>query len=281
MNWWKRLTAEKWFPIAVFIAVMCVAAAMFTGLAKREPITSKAVRGALLPAQKLVTHTAVNVANMYNRMFYYDELLEENENLRRELNDLKRELNDAQDAVQENEELRSMIGIMDRSSSFTYQAARVVGRRMDEWTCQLTIDGGTKEGLALYQPVINADGLLGYITQISAHSAVVSTVLDPHVQAGSTVLGTSQLGVSCGDLQLMSSGRLKLRYLTHDAGISVGSTVQTSGSGGVFPEGLLIGTIEQIETESDGMTDYAIVKPFTNVSKVNRVFIITDYTVNS
>lgn len=279
-NWWKNLTAQKWFPVAVFLAVICLGVAFYSGMTKDEPITTKTAKGILVPAQKAVTHAAVGVANLYNRMFFYDELLEENEELKQEISDLKRELSDAQDALEENEELREMLGVVERGTEFTYKTAEVVARNIDDWSCKLTVDAGEKDGLELYQCVVNADGLIGYITEISAHSAQVTTVLDPHMQAGATILGTGQLGVACGDYQLMSDKKMKVRYLSHDINVNKGSTVQTSGSGGVFPEGLFIGSVEKVETESDGMSDYAIVKPFANVTTVSRVFVITDYSVS-
>ena len=94
------------------------------------------------------------------------------------------------------------------------------------------------------------------------------------------ILGTEEIGVSHGDYKQMSKGRLIISYLNQGATISKGSTVETSGSGGMFPKGLLIGKVHSVKTASDGMSDYAIIEPYVNVKGVTRVFVITDYSVS-
>ena len=173
-----------------------------------------------------------------------------------------------------------MLGVAQRGSEFKYETAEVVARQMDEWSSVLTIDSGEKDGLELYDCVINSDGLVGYITQISDHSAEITTVLDPNMQAGAMILGTDEIGVAHGDYKQMSKGRLIVSYLNHDAAVGKGSTVETSGSGGLFPKGLQIGTVHSVKTASDGMSDYAVVEPYVNVKNVTRVFVITDYSIS-
>lgn len=280
-DWWKDLVSRKWFPLVVLLAVLFVAMAAYSGLTSKDTPVARGNRGLLVPAQKAVTHGAVAVANVYNRVFFYDDLLKENEELKKQVSDLRTQLNDSQDALKENEELRKMLGVAERGSNFEYETAEVVARQMDEWSVVLTIDAGTKDGLSLNNCVVNADGLIGYITKISAHSAEVTTVLDPNLQAGAKITGTDEIGVAKGDYSLMSSKNLKVTYLSQDSSISEGSTVETSGSGGVFPEGLVIGTVKKVDTESDGMSDYAVVEPSADITSVTRVFIITDYSVSN
>ncbi|MDO5547574.1 MAG: rod shape-determining protein MreC [Eubacteriales bacterium] len=279
-NWWKDLTGRKWFPIAVLLVVLGLLMAFYTGMTKEESPTSKAAKGALVPAQRAVTHMAVKVANLYNRVFFFDDLLAENESLKKQVSDLKQELNDAQDALDENEELREMLGVAQRGAEFKYETAEVVARKMDEWSSVLTIDSGEKDGLELYDCVINSDGLIGYITQISDHAAEITTVLDPDLQVGAMILGTDEIGVCHGDYKQMSKGRLIISYLNLGATVGKGSTVETSGSGGLFPKGLLIGTVHSVKTASDGMSDYAVIEPYVDVKSVTRVFVITDYSIS-
>ena len=100
------------------------------------------------------------------------------------------------------------------------------------------------------------------------------------MQAGAMILGTDEIGVAHGDYKQMSKGRLIVSYLNHGAAVGKGSTVETSGSGGLFPKGLQIGTVHSVKTASDGMSDYAVVEPYVNVKNVTRVFVITDYSIS-
>ena len=78
----------------------------------------------------------------------------------------------------------------------------------------------------------------------------------------------------------MVNGTLKMSCLDKSADIVVGDTIITSGSGGLFPKGLTVGTVASVETESDGMSKYATLQPAVDINSVTRVYIITDYTVS-
>ena len=78
----------------------------------------------------------------------------------------------------------------------------------------------------------------------------------------------------------MSEGNLRLSYLEPDSDVVIGDTVETSGRGGVFPKGIMIGTIERVVPEDNGISNYAVIKPFVNVEKITNVAIITDFEVN-
>lgn len=235
---------------------------------------------ALLPAQKAITYTAVNVADTYNKYFRYDDLVAEKEALEQQVADLTDQLADAQAAVRENEELRSMLGVTERNTEFTYTPAQVIGRTLDEWSSVLTIDAGSEDGLEKNDCVVTAQGMVGYVSSLSEHSAQVTTIIDSNMSAGARLVRTGEIAVAEGDYSLMADGKLKVSYLSRSADIVVGDTVQTSGSGGLFPRGLGIGTVESIQTESDGMTNYAIIEPLVDITTMTRVYVITDTKVS-
>ncbi len=281
MSWWKRITARKWFPIRIFLVVLCLMTAFYTGMTGKDGMASRGLRRILIPAQRMVTHGAVKVANVYNRIVFFDDLVEENQSLKKQIKDLETQLENASDALDENQELRDMLGVAQRDTSMTYEQAEVVARQMDEWSNVLTIDLGEKDGVELYDPVVNSDGLIGYVTSLSDDSAELTTILDPNLQCGAKLVGTEELGVAQGDYTLMGEKKLKVSYLNRDAVINKGTSVQTSGSGGVFPAGLTIGKVDSMETAADGMSAYAVIQPAAKISAVTRVFVITDYSVSN
>ena len=154
----------------------------------------------------------------------------------------------------------------------------MVGRTLDEWSSVLTIDAGSAEGLEKNDSVVTARGMVGYISELSEHSAQVTTVIDSNMSAGAMVNRTGELGVAEGNYQLMGDGKLKVSYLSKDADVVVGDTVQTSGTGGIFPKGLAIGTVESVQTESDGMSNYAVLTPMVDITSLTNVYIITEVT---
>ena len=118
--------------------------------------------------------------------------------------------------------------------------------------------------------------MVGYISDLSDHTAQVTTIIDKNMSAGALVTRTGEIGVAAGDYKLMSDGKLKISYLSKDADVVVGDSVTTSGTGGYFPKGLTIGTVESIKTESDGMSNYAVIAPMIKLSELTNVYIITE-----
>ena len=276
---WNKIVHARCFPAAVIAAVVCVVLSVYTGVSGEGSIVTRAVGTALLPAQRAITHTAVHVADTYNKYFKYDELVAENESLKQQVAELTGQLEDAQAAVNENKDLREMLGVAERNTEFTYAAAEVIGRTLDEWSSVLTIDAGSADGLEKNDSVVTAQGMVGYISSLTEHSAQVTTILDSNMSAGARLVRTGEIAVAQGDYQLMTEGKLKVSYLSRDADVVVGDTVQSSGSGGIFPKGLGIGTVESIQTESDGMSNYAIIQPLVDISSLTRVYIITETAV--
>ena len=249
----------RWFPVAVIAVIICLVLAVFTGAAKKDSIISRTLGGVLLPAERGITHAAVGVADTYNKFHGYDALKAENDSLKKQVTDLTKQLESAQADVKENKELKSMLGVSERNTSFSYEQAQVIGRTLEKHDC-----------------VVTSQGMVGYISDLSDHTAQVTTIIDKNMSAGALVTRTGEIGVAAGDYKLMSDGKLKVSYLSKDADVVVGDSVTTSGTGGYFPKGLTIGTVESIKTESDGMSNYAVIAPMIKLSELTNVYIITE-----
>ena len=107
----------------------------------------------------------------------------------------------------------------------------------------------------------------------------VATVLDTQAQFGATVFRTGESAVAMGDLELMQSGKLKLSYLSGANTPVGGDLVLTSGLGGYYPSGLVIGTVEDVRTDDSGLTQYAVVQPTVTPSSLVEVFVITAFDI--
>ena len=99
---------------------------------------------------------------------------------------------------------------------------------------------------------------------------------DTETHVAAMISRIRELGVAEGDYQLMSDGKLRISYLPREADIVIGDQVITSGTGGIFPKGLIIGSVESVKTESDGMSSYAVLQPAVSLTDVRQVFIIVD-----
>ncbi|MBQ6315965.1 MAG: rod shape-determining protein MreC, partial [Oscillospiraceae bacterium] len=135
-------------------------------------------------------------------------------------------------------------------------------------------------GIEYGDPVITEYGaLVGQVTELGETWATVSTLIDVDMSVGGTVVTTGSSGMVVGEYSLMKQKLAKLTFLADGAQIFVGDEILTSGSGGAFPAGLVIGTVSNVQTEAGGQIEYGLVQPQANLDSLVQVFIIKDFDV--
>ena len=202
----------------------------------------------------------------------------ENEQLKQQISDNAQLVRDAQIALEENNQLRSQLGQPENTRTTTTVSAEVIARSPGDWADTLTLDKGSSSGVNKDDLVTTVDGMLGFVSEVTDNTCEVTSITDPKMQCGALVTRTRETAIAEGDYNLMTRGALRLSYLREDSKVVVGDTVETSGRGGVFPKGILIGTVESVQPEESGLSYYAVIKPFVSVDSVSSVSIITEYT---
>ena len=142
----------------------------------------------------------------------------------------------------------------------------------------LSLDKGLSHGVEVGDLVTTVDGMVGYVSEVYSNNCEVTTVVDVEMQCGALITRTRETAIAEGNYDLMAEGNLRLSYLTEDSSVVIGDTVETSGRGGLFPKGVMIGTVESVLPEENGISYYAVIKPFVNVDTVSSVSIVTDFT---
>lgn len=227
------------------------------------------------------------VADWAERTFtdhYRAETLEEEvDRLRKELAAAQREARVGQEAMEENENLRSLLGLRQKRSDLTeLESATVTARGLSNWESSFTISKGSNYGLAKDQCVIDAYGdLVGVVSEVGYNWATVLTVVDTDIDMGGKVSrpGGQAAAVLEGDFALMTQGRLKLSYLPEETLLRAGDLVLTSGRGGVYPPDLVVGSVESVQNDPSGMTRYAVVVPQADLGTLSQVFVIKSFDI--
>ena len=214
----------------------------------------------------------------YDRAFRYDELAAENDALRRRLADLEQAAREGEDAIRELERLQDLLGLAKERPELVYCSGKVTRRSATGWESTLTLNVGTRDGVARKDCAIDQYGnLVGVVTEVGLNWCVVSTLLDPDVELGVRVARTDEDAMLEGDFALMAEGRMKLTYLPTDTRLVAGDQVTTSGLGGLFPEGLLAGTVRSLHTEADGLSRSAVVDPAADLNGLVYLYVIIDF----
>ncbi len=232
------------------------------------------------PLQKVLSSASNWFDTIYGYLYDYDSLMAENESLRSQLADAQQSARDGIEASEENVRLRELLNLRDKHSDYVLESSKVVLWSSSNWSSSFTISKGAKSGIEYGDPVITEYGaLVGQITELGDTWATVSTIIDVDMSVGGTVVTTGSSGMVVGEYALMKQKLAKLTFLADGAQIFVGDEVLTSGSGGAFPAGLVIGTVTNVQTEAGGQIEYGIVQPQANLDSIVQVFIIKDFEV--
>ncbi len=232
------------------------------------------IREALAPLHSLVSRTAFRVAEAADALRGLGGLAVENRALQEEILRLRAELRASQWAVRENEELRALVGFRTRTA-YRVVAAEVIARDSTGWWQSLRLDRGRLDGLTPDLPVMTPDGLAGRTVEVSDHTADVLLISDPSCRVSVRLPRTDSFGVLRGS-GVRWDGRVLCRvdFLNPGHPIRPGDEVVTSGLGGVFPPGLLIGHVESVQSDATGIHRRAIVLPSANLGAMRQAFVM-------
>lgn len=216
----------------------------------------------------------------YNDAFQREQMKQENEELKKRVAELEEQERQAEAALQENERLRNLLDLRPSNRSFELESAMVTARSTSNWESTLTISKGSAQDVAVDDCVVDEYwNLVGVVAEVGENWATVRTVVDSGIEMGGQLSRTGAAAILEGDFALMGEGKLKLSYLPENSELISGDQVTTSGRGGVYPSGLVVGHVEEVRTEASGMTRYAVIVPETDLDSLKQVFVIKDFDI--
>ncbi len=261
---------------ATIAVVLCVVSALGSGTG----LLHNALGVIASPFRAAGSAVAGWVDGISDRFDSVEQLQKENDELRQQIAELEKQLRSAESAAEENRDLRELLGLRQQRSDLTFEAARVTQRDVSNWASTLVLNRGSQHGVAVGNCAVDSAGnLAGVITEVGLNWSRLATVLDTESQFGATVFRTGETAVAGGELALMAEGKLRLQYLADSASLIKGDVVVTSGLGGYYPSGLVIGTVEAVQTDDGGLARYAVLEPGCSVDEMKELFIITDFDV--
>ncbi len=271
----------KFFKSKVFI--FCLIAALVLTLVPTLIAAfggTDMLRAALGTAAKPFTFCASSVANAFNGFVevftQYDELKEENEALKEQIKEYEeKEYNEAI-LKEQNDWLKDYINLHDAHPEFVLKDARVISREAGNYSTVLTLNRGSAHGVKKKMPVMSADGLIGYVSEIGLDWCKVSTVIETSSSVGVYTDRGGVLGVVEGDAELRRDGLCKMDIMQSDSNVQIGDRVFTAGGDSLYPTGLLIGSVSSIDVDATGMMVAQITPAvdFTDLTSLSDVIII-------
>lgn len=232
------------------------------------------------PIRGLASQIAGVFESIYASAYRYDNLMKEFDELSNELAVLKRNSREIITITEENERLRAQLGFRERRTGYDAEQAEVMGPSGGNWSDSFTIDiGRANSSIERGNGVVTEYGvLIGQVSDVGATTSTVVTILDTTFAAAALIGDIGGEATMRGDFSLMRAGYLMLDNFDEGLIVLSGDTVYTSGNGGLFPSGLVVGEVEEILRHPTGVGRYATVKPMHDISSIQHVFIITDFT---
>jgi rod shape-determining protein MreC len=254
-------------------SLLCVSLFLTAYSAKHPALVSLGgvlVSEIVTPFQSFTEFVSASGGSLWERYVYLIGVAQDNDDLRSRVQKVEGELAQLSEFRTENERLRSLLNFVSETE-LQGTVARVVGSDPSGWVKGVTIDKGSSSGVTVGMAAVVARGVVGQVVAASLNSARILLIADHASGVDAIVQGSRVRGVVEGS----GSQVCELRYVTRDYQVKPGEMVLTSGMDGVYPKGLLIGTVAAVETGGATLFQTVEVKPAVDFSRLEEVLIVT------
>jgi len=223
------------------------------------------------PFQKAITFSTDAIGDLIDSYVFLVNIKRENTALRKMIAQLREENSLLREKAITSERLRELLRFSKKIPR-PMLPAQIIGTDPSSWFRTIIIDKGTKHGVQRGMAVVSPEGVVGYVLQISPHCAKVLLITDFNSSVDVLIQRSRAKGVAEGN----GENRCRLKYATRKEDIQPGDRVVTSGMGGRYPKGLVIGKISKVDKKSYGLFQKAEIVPSVNFAKLEEVFVITE-----
>ncbi len=176
----------------------------------------------------------------------------------------------------ENQRLTDLLGVSESYPNYEQVTARVISKDPSNWYDTFIVDKGTDDGIQPNMVVITVGGLVGKVVECSANYSKVVTIIDDFSSVSGVVTRNDALGFVKGDAELQKDGMVRMECFDIDADIMEGDEIVTSHLSSIYPKGIPIGYIEEVYTDSRGLSKYAKVIPYVDFNNIQEVIILKE-----
>ena len=197
--------------------------------------------------------------------------------LEQQVADYQKQLVDYEKTKKQLSSYEEFLDVREKNPDFTWVYSTVIGRDSADLFGSFTINKGSLDGIKVNDAVIYSEYLVGVVTEVNPTSAVVRSISDPSVNVAAYEIRTGELGYVSSSYDTAVNGGCRLSGLDKSTGISKGGIVCTSGTGGIFPKDLIIGTVSAVEQSSTDLTSYATLNLAVDSKDIHDCFVITAF----
>ncbi|HPK22648.1 MAG TPA: rod shape-determining protein MreC [Smithella sp.] len=222
------------------------------------------------PVYKIINGSIQGIKDAWLHYFLLVGVQEENKKLKKKMDELQAVIVSYQEGYLEAQRLKKLLAIPDYHR-YPFIAARVIGREQATLSRTVLINKGASDGLKNGMPVIAYPGLIGRLTDVSRNVSRVLLFIDENSNVDAIVQRDRIQGIISG----AGPRGMILKYIPKTQDVRKGDIIVSSGMGGVFPKGWLIGQVINVDRQNDGLFLKIDVAPFTDFSKLEELLILS------
>ena len=263
--------------ILLGLSIFCVLMMVLSSFSDKVGGPFKTVANVtVIPLQQGMNQIGGWMGDMKDNFSTMKQLKSENKKLREQVDALTTENNYLQEERYEFERLQELYKLDQNYAEYEKTAAHVIGKDAGNWFGTFTIDKGSKDGIEVNMNVLAGSGLVGIVTDVGPTWAKVRSIIDDSSNISAMAISTSDTCIVSGDMALMGTGQIAFSQLeNNDNVVAVGDQIVTSYISDKYLQGILIGSVSEVNVDSNNLTRSGYITPAVDFKNIQEVLVIT------
>ena len=263
--------------ILLGLSIFCVLIMVLSSFSDKVGGPFKTVANVtVIPLQQGMNQIGGWMGDMKDNFSTMKQLKSENKKLREQVDALTTENNYLQEERYEFERLQELYKLDQNYAEYEKTAAHVIGKDAGNWFGTFTIDKGSKDGIEVNMNVLAGSGLVGIVTDVGPTWAKVRSIIDDSSNISAMAISTSDTCIVSGDMALMGTGQIAFSQMeNNDNVVAVGDQIVTSYISDKYLQGILIGSVSEVNVDSNNLTRSGYITPAVDFKNIQEVLVIT------
>lgn len=274
----KELFKSRRFKVIAGVIALLLAGALICAANGRGETAQSGIIGTIFtPANWLATKISDGITYVFGEATGNAEYLERIDELENQVGSLQDQLADYENLQKQNQLYKDALELKEENPDYTFVEAKAISRDAADIFGSYTINKGTASGIKEGDAVLYGSYIVGIIDRAYPTYSVVKTILDPDFSVSAYEIVSGEISYVTGRAELAAGGRCILANLDSSTAVTYGSIIATAGISGRIPEGLIIGTVEEIEGDTASVASYAVIEPGVDVNNISECLVLTGY----
>lgn len=273
----KELFKSRRFKLISGIIALLLVGALICAANGGKTAQSGIIGAVFTPADWLATKISDGITYVFGEATGNADYLKKIDELEKQVGALQDQLTDYENLQKQNALYKDALGLKEENPDYSFVEAVVTGRDAADVFGSYTINKGSVNGIKEGDAVLYGNYIVGIIGKAYPTYSIVKTILNPDFSVSAYEIVSGEISYVTGDASLAPEGKCKMANLDSTTSVTYGSIISTAGISGNIPEGLIIGTVEEINDDTTSIASYAVINPGVDVKNLSNCLVLTGY----